>query len=78
MFKSILDYIINIKLTSLLAYSMSFVCSCSEGITPVHIAAMQGRCENLHLLLLHGGDPYLLDPVIVIKVLAILFDFRHF
>ncbi|XP_071447239.1 ankyrin repeat and LEM domain-containing protein 1 isoform X2 [Hetaerina americana] len=33
----------------------------SEGLTPVHVAAIWGRAENLKLLLLAGGDPRTLD-----------------
>ncbi|RZF34916.1 hypothetical protein LSTR_LSTR011410 [Laodelphax striatellus] len=33
----------------------------SEGMTPVHIAAVWGRTAILKLLLQHGGDPWILD-----------------
>ena len=39
-------------------------CRSSEGSTPVHTAAAFGRCENLRLLLLNGGDPFFVDQVL--------------
>lgn len=32
-----------------------------EGLTPVHVAAMWGRCKMLEVLLQNGGDPSLID-----------------
>nr|CAD7446119.1 unnamed protein product [Timema bartmani] len=39
-----------------------YVCSRSvEGLTPVHVAAAWGKVSILYLLLVNGGDPWLLD-----------------
>lgn len=33
----------------------------NEGLTPVHVASIWGRCRMLELLLAYGGDPWLFD-----------------
>ena len=54
------EYILHISVS---VEYFSIIFSSQEGVTPVSVAALYGRCEVVKKLMLNGADPNLEDQV---------------